>query len=179
MEESHRNKKFIPTYYLTEYWCEVMLSVDQYVANFGLSTTPIWITITHRVSISALSVVSHWKCQEVWSQIILCHSMHCCAYRLIWITILSICSVIYSLKKSCAVGFLGRSTSILSSQVNCILLGLNGSPLNIFYSTAREKLLAECLRPTCPWKPGVVLYHTHLLVLLSFITRGGLFILKV
>ena len=71
--------------------------------------------------------------------------MNCCAYRLVCITMYSIiCSVVYSLKKSCAVGFLGRGTSILSSAVNFTFL-VQMELLDIFYSTATEDLIADCV----------------------------------
>ena len=122
---------------------EIRLSVDKFIVNLGLWTTPIRITTTNRVSIFALSVTFHWCTKECSLKLFCCHSMDCWAYRLACVTIMSMtCSVIYSLKKSCAVGFLGRGTNNLSSPANFIFLGLNGS-LDLFYSTATMELLTE------------------------------------
>ena len=125
---------------------EIRLSVDQYIANLGLWTTSIRITTTNRVSISALSVAFHWCTKECGLKLFWCCSINYCAYRLVCITMWSIIwSVMYSLKKSCATGFLGRGTSILSSPVNLIVLGLNESPGYILFHCHRGTIGWLCL----------------------------------
>ena len=134
---------------------KIRLSVDQYIANLGLWTAPIRITTANRVSIPALSVAFHWHTKECGVKLFWCCSINCCADRLVCITMWAILwSVIYILKKSCAVGFLGRGTSILSLSVNLIFLGLNGSPGYILFHCHKGTIGWLCLSPTCLGKPG-------------------------
>ena len=151
---------------------EIRLYVHRYIANHGLWTTPIRITTANRVSISALSIAFHWCTKECGHKLFWYCSMNCCEYRLLCITMWSIiCSVMYSLKRSCIVGFLGRGTSILSSPVNFIFLGLNGSPgyilfhcyngnywLILSWSNLSQKACGSS-SPTllCLWPPGACL----------------------
>ena len=133
---------------------EIRLSVDQYKANLDLWTTPIRITTANRVSISALSAAFHWCTKECGLKLCWCCSINCCAYRLVCITMWSIIwLVMYNFKKSCAVGFLGKGTSILSSPVNFIFLGLNGSLGYILFHCHRGTIGWLCLGPTCLGKP--------------------------
>ena len=134
---------------------EIRLLVDQYIANLGLWTTPIRITTANRVSISAPSVAFHWCTKECGLKLFWCCSINCCAYSLVYTTMWSIIwSVMYSLKKSYAVRFLGRGTSILSSPVNFTFLGLNGSPGYILFHCHRGTIGWLCLAPTYLGKPG-------------------------
>ena len=81
----------------------------------------------------------------MWPQIILVLFYKLLCIQVSVITMWSnICSVMYSLKKSCAGGFLGRGKSILSSPVHFIFLG-KMDLLDKFYSTATEELFADCV----------------------------------
>ena len=134
---------------------EIRLPIDQYITNLGLWTTPIRITTVNRVSICALSVALHWSTKECGLRLFWYCSMNCCAYRFVCITVWAIiCSVMYSLKKSCAVGFVVRGTYILSSPVNFIFLGLSGSPGYSLFHCHRGNIGWLCLGWTYPRNPG-------------------------
>ena len=133
----------------------IRLSVDQYIINLGLWTASIRLTTANKISISALSVVFHWCTKECGLKLFCYCCMNCCAYRLVCITMWSIiCSVMYSLRKSYAVGFLGMGTGNFSSPVNFIFHGLNGSPEYILFHCPRKTIGWLCLGQTCLRRSG-------------------------